>query len=374
MNAMRPLKIAMLTKHFNFRNGSTRVIHETAVRLVARGHQVHIFCNKRPDHYPDNPLLRHVPMVPLNSWSRMLSFDWNCRIRLRLESFDIVHGHGNTIEQDILTVQVCQKANLLARRLSLSGWDPHLFLERREFQNRKLKIIVTLSNQLRKNLHQIYGIPLDRIFTVPNGVDVERFHPALRLIHRERIRKEFGLSERHLAVLFVASGNFKNRGLQNLLTAFGRQSRADIKLFIIGGDKMGPYRSRVIGMGLKDRVIFLPFSNHLEEMYAAADALIFPSYHDTFGNVPLEAMASGLPVIVTEQCGVSELIINGEDGLILKNPEDIDTLSSLIERLMDPDIREHLGHWARKTAEGHGWDAVADKTLKLYNKISGQEL
>lgn len=363
------MKIAMLTKHFTFRNGSSRAVHEVATRLSSRGHEVHIFCNRRPDSYDGGPVLRHVPMWPLGSWGRVLSFDWGCRRRIGAERFDVVHGHGNTIAQDVVTVHICRKANRLARGLPLSRWDPHLYLEHRQFENGQLKRVIVFSEQLKRDLQHHYGIRPERVITIPNGVDADRFHPRFRSIHRERIRQEIGLSAQDLAVLFVASGNFENRGLPNLLSAVARRTVSHLKLIVVGGDRIGPYRDRARALKIEDRVIFLPFTERLEELHAGADALVFPSYYDTFGSVPLEAMASGLPVIVTGSCGMSELIADGVNGLILKDPADIGMLDTLLERLSDDDFRERLGRKARETAERQSWDAVAERTLKLYEEL-----
>jgi UDP-glucose:(heptosyl)LPS alpha-1,3-glucosyltransferase len=363
------MKIAMLTKHFTFRNGSSRAIHEVASRLSARGHDVHIFCNRRPDQYAGGPTLRHVPIWPMGSWSRVLSFDWGCRRRIGAERFDIVHGHGNTAVQDVVTVHICRKANRLARGLSLSRRDPHLFIERRQFENRRLKRIIVFSEQLKRDLHRHYGIPPDRVVTIPNGVDANRFHPRLRGVHRERVRKDLGLSDHDIAVLFVASGNFENRGLPNLLSAVSHRPDHRVKLIVVGGDRLGPYRDQARTLGIEDRVIFLPFTERLEELHTGADALVFPSYYDTFGSVPMEAMASGLPVVVTAWCGMSELITDGVDGLILKDPADVEALDAALMRLSDDSFREGLGRKARETAERQSWDAVAERTLKLYEEL-----
>jgi len=363
------MKIAMLTKHFNFRNGSSRSIHELAIRLTARGHQVHIFCNRRPNEYHSSPVLRHVSMLPLGSWARTLSFDRGCRRRIHAEPFDLVHGHGNSTEQDVVTVRICRKANRLARGLSLSRWDPHLWLESRQLANPRLKRIITLSEMVKQDLQRYYGIASGKIVTIPNGVDSDRFHPNLRSIHRERVRTDLGLSDRDFAVLFVASGNFINRGLLNVFSMMKQRPLIDMRLIVAGGDRAGLFRSRAREKGIEDRMVFLHFIERIEELHTGMDALIFPSYYDTFGNVPLEAMASGLPVIVTSQCGVSELIEHGRNGLILKHTEDLDEMAAALTTLKDPGVRDRIGREARATAERYSWDAVAERTLQVYTEL-----
>jgi UDP-glucose:(heptosyl)LPS alpha-1,3-glucosyltransferase len=363
------MKIAMLTKHFNFRNGSSRSVHEVAVRLTALGHEVHIFCNRRPNAYPPTPVLRHVSMLPLGSWARTWTFDRGCRRKIHAEPFDVVHGHGNTVEQDVVTVRICRKANRLARGLSLSRWDPHLWLEARQLSNPRLKRIITLSEMVKQDLQRYYGIASGRIVTIPNGVDAVRFHPNLRSVHRNRVRTDLGLSREDFAVLFIASGNYINRGLLNVFLMMKQHPVNGMKLVVAGGDRPGLFRGRAREQGIEDRMIFLPFMDRIEELHSGMDALIFPSYYDTFGNVPLEAMASGLPVIVTAQCGVSELITPGQDGLILKHTEDPDGMAAALGALKDAELRERIGRAARATAERYNWDSVAERTLEVYAEL-----
>jgi UDP-glucose:(heptosyl)LPS alpha-1,3-glucosyltransferase len=222
---------------------------------------------------------------------------------------------------------------------------------------------------VKRDVHGYYGIPLNRIVVIPGGVDTARFHPGLRPAHRARVRSEMGLSEDDLSVLFVASGNFVKRGLLNLFSAVQRRPVSRLKIVIIGGDRLGPYRDRARALGIAGRLIFLPFAERLEELHAGADGLIFPSYYETFGIVPLEAMASGLPVIVTAQCGVSELITDGRDGWVLKHSEDIEGIASALAALEDPALRERMGRAARVTAERYRWDVVAEKTMRVYEEI-----
>ena len=96
---------------------------------------------------------------------------------------------------------------------------------------------------------------------------------------------------------------------------------------------------------------------------------LFPSYYDVFPLVPLEAMACGLPVIVSAQAGISEIITDGKDGFVLKDPEDVGTFAGLLRALVNPELRDRLGEAARKTALRHTWDTVAERTMAEYEKI-----
>ncbi|MBI3610827.1 MAG: glycosyltransferase family 4 protein [Nitrospirae bacterium] len=361
------MKIAMLTKHFNFRNGSSRVIHEISERLSVRGHEVHIFCNKRPDSYTGTAILRHLPMLPFGSWSRVLSFSIGCSLSVQRTLFDIVHGHGNSRHQDLATVHVCRQANLLARGRPLSRWDPHLWLERRQFEAPGLLRIITPSEMVKRDLHRHYQIPLDRMVVIPNGVDPDRFHPDVRLRYREEMRKKHGIHDGELIVLCVASGNFVNRGILNLYAALRRLEDPRLRVMIIGGDRLGRFQRAADE--LRSRLVFVPFTEMIERYYGAGDALVFPSYYDTFGQVVLEAMACGLPVVVSARAGASEIVTDGKDGLTLKDPEDAAALAERLRLLADPALRERLGRAARQTALRYGWDEATNKTFAEYEHL-----
>jgi UDP-glucose:(heptosyl)LPS alpha-1,3-glucosyltransferase len=242
-------------------------------------------------------------------------------------------------------------------------------MESRQLTSPRLKRIITLSEMVKQDIQRHYGIASGKIVTIPNGVDPVRFHPNIRSVHRDRVRNELGLLEKDFAVLFVASGNFINRGLLNVFEMMKQRPLSGMKLVVAGGDRPGMFRSRAREQGIEDRLIFLPFIERIEELHGGMDALIFPSYYDTFGNVPLEAMASGLPVIVTAQCGVSELIVHGRNGLVLKHTEDLDGMAAALMTLKDAGMRERIGREARATSERYSWESVTEQTLQVYTEL-----
>jgi UDP-glucose:(heptosyl)LPS alpha-1,3-glucosyltransferase len=124
-------------------------------------------------------------------------------------------------------------------------------------------------------------------------------------------------------------------------------------------------------------VFFLPPRADVQFYYAAADAYVGPSIEDAFALPPAEAMACGLPVIVSRQAGVSEWVTPGVDGLILEDPKDADELSKLIRSLVnDPLLCLRLGENAATTARQYTWarNAAAIKSfLELAIHREGKE-
>ena len=133
---------------------------------------------------------------------------------------------------------------------------------------------------------------------------------------------------------------------------------------------MASYLPLIDLSGLTHRVHFLPLRKDVEFYYAAADAYVGPSLEDAFAMPPLEAMACGLPVIVSSHAGVSEIVTHETDGLILKDPEDAGALATMIRLLhSDSALRERLGENASRTALQYTWDRNAHELRQIFEQI-----
>ena len=169
--------------------------------------------------------------------------------------------------------------------------------------------------------------------------------------------------------------DWKNKGLPCLLEAVAKLAQPCARLLVVGRDNVEPYRGALTRLHLEDRVTFLPLRPDVEFYYAAADIYTGPSLEDAFALPPFEAMACGVPSIVSRQAGVSEIITHGVDGFVLEDPRDSDKLAELIALLYnDPGLRQRIGEAAATTAQQYTWDrnaeelrAIIDETLRTRN-------
>jgi glycosyltransferase involved in cell wall biosynthesis len=194
------------------------------------------------------------------------------------------------------------------------------------------------------------GIPRDQLRILPRGLDSHLFHPSRRAPGFWKAR---GLAEGELGMLFVGRIS-KEKNLDLIVTAIGRLANAQFRvrpLFV--GD--GPYMSEMKKL-LPDAI----FTGYLDGedlacAYASAHFFVFPSTTDTFGNVILEAQASGLPVIVSDIGGPRDLVEHGTDGLITKG-HDAGELTEAIRTLAnDSTLRLNMGKAARARVESRNW-------------------
>ncbi|MHB8753362.1 MAG: glycosyltransferase family 4 protein [Candidatus Acidiferrales bacterium] len=161
-------------------------------------------------------------------------------------------------------------------------------------------------------------------------------------------------------VLLIVGNDWMKKGLFCLLRAAVLLQRSNLRIAVAGKDELSPFRSLLEQQGLASAVQFFPVRPDPELYYAAADMYVGPSLEDAFALPPLEAMACGVPAIVSRQAGVSEVITHGVDGYILENAEDYKTLAELILGLCeDAPLRQRVGEKAAETARQYTWDRSA---------------
>jgi UDP-glucose:(heptosyl)LPS alpha-1,3-glucosyltransferase len=170
--------------------------------------------------------------------------------------------------------------------------------------------VLAISRAGCEEIARLYGVPASRQSVVYNGVDLERFHPKLRDTHRAAARAEAGVSAAAWMLLFVGSG-FERKGLDVAIRALVAFDDAASRLLVIGRGDAAPYRRLAAEAGVDDRVVWLGVRPDIERWYAAADVLVLPTRYEPFGNVHLEALASGLPVVTSRRAGGAEVLDAG---------------------------------------------------------------
>lgn len=207
------------------------------------------------------------------------------------------------------------------------------------------------------------------VHVIPNAVDLDTFNPVARQKRRGEVRRQMGFAEKDFVLLLVGN-DWKKKGLIYLLQAAARCPDLPLKVLVAGGDHPAPYEIALARLGLTGRVRFAQPSADVVQFYAAADAYVGPSLHDSFALPPAEAMACGLPVITSASNGGSEMITDAADGFVLQDPKDVDTLAGMIRRLAScPDLRLRLGENAARTAQQYRWERNARQTQELLEAV-----
>jgi UDP-glucose:(heptosyl)LPS alpha-1,3-glucosyltransferase len=226
--------------------------------------------------------------------------------------------------------------------------------------------ILPVSNLVRKELLNVYDIPECRMQVIHPGVSMGRFKGGRGEEWRSEIRQRHGLAPADLVVLFVGM-NFEVKGLETVLKGIAQVAgERRPKLVIIGKGDSGRYLRMAAELGIRKQVVFAGIANEVEKYYHASDIFVLPSLFDTFGLVVLEAMAAGLPVIVSEKVGAADLVQDGVNGFVLKAGGASSDLAQTFKRLENKETRLEAGKRAQETALLYSWDRTASQTAELY--------
>jgi len=287
---------------------------------------------------------------------------------VRYGRWDVVQSHERTLGQDIYRAgEGCHCAYLAALGRPGGRRIYHaltLALERRVFA--RTPRIVAIAARGRHEIQRWYKVPDGRLSVIYNGVDLERFHPAHRARYREPARREVGLDTRTFAILFVGSG-FMRKGLATAIEGLRLVGDASVHLLVIGKGARAPYEPLASRQGIGERIRWLGARADTERWYAAADAVVLPTRYEPFGNVHLESLASGVPVVTTSCAGGAELIRDGANGFVV-SALDPAAVARALDRIREapPDA---MAAAARRSAEPFTHAAQADQFARLYRAV-----
>jgi glycosyltransferase involved in cell wall biosynthesis len=198
----------------------------------------------------------------------------------------------------------------------------------------------------------------------PRGVDSALFNPAKR---SPAWRAQRGIADSEIVVAFVS----------RLVAEKGLNVVVDVMRGL--SDRHAAYRALIVGDGpergkLESSLPNATFEGHitgegLATAYASSDVFLFPSETETFGNVTLEALSSGLPAVVANATGSNALVTDSVNGFLVEPRNSTAFLDRVEQLVSDAELRARMGTEARKSAESYDWSAVLDQIAGYYEEI-----
>jgi glycosyltransferase involved in cell wall biosynthesis len=369
--------------------GPIRSVHALCRALVDRGHDVSVFTTdvdgpQNLDVPKDRPVDRDGVAVSYfhSGIGRRLYWAPGMKraAQAGLAQFDILHLHSVFLWPTNMAARVaCRKKvpYIVAPRGMLVG----SLIERKSripktvwlnlFEKRTLRkaaAIHVTSIEEKKEIER-FGWEIPKIFVLPNGVDATRVEERACADTMEAI----GWARAY--VLFVGRLNWK-KGLDRLVAAMSWAEGLD--LIIAGNDEEG-YRKELERLAergnVQNRIKYMDevTAGERDCLMANAIALVLPSYSENFGNVVLEAMRVGCPVVVTKEVGTAELVRESGAGLVVSgDPGDI---GREITRLAGDEVgRKRMGESGRRAAELYAWPKIAEEMEREYQRILDDRL
>lgn len=215
---------------------------------------------------------------------------------------------------------------------------------------------------------------VSRLTYLGNGIDLERFHPRNRA-RRTEIRRGLGIADDRPVVGMVGRV-IREKGYLEYFAAAARVRAAHPDAVFLAIGPYEPWKADAIGgeeiaaFGLGDALRLLGHRDDVADLYAAMDVVVLPSHREGFPRSPMEAAATGLPVVVTDVRGCRETVIDGETGYLVpaRDPEGLGSAISAL--LADPLARDRMGGRGRKLAEERfDQRLVFDRVARAYETL-----
>jgi len=375
------MKIALINHHFLEHDGQGRVNLELAKFLGRNGHEVHLFGHKVDQELKNSPgIVAHILCSPVErpNLIKGMFFLGAVGCLLRGFHFDIIHSNGGVMSghHHVNTVHFVhswwRRSRFGAARegayLRFSTWL-NSWLEKKALS--RAHTIVAVSEKVRRELISYAGVPREKIKVIYNGVATGEFDPAQKKLSREKILPELNIPLNKFVILFAGDLRNDRKGLGSLLEALPALT-VDYHLIVLGSLEGSPFVEKAAQISVDDKISWAGFRKDINEFIQAADVFVYPTRTDSFPSVVMENLAGGTPVILSSStyCGSSEIIRDGKDGLMLKNPWDKAEIAAKINLIAaDRSLWSELSRNGRKLALSRSWKRMAAAYEQLYLSI-----
>lgn len=247
------------------------------------------------------------------------------------------------------------------------GTKVHIFLDR--FMYEKADCVVAVSEATKKYMIEVDKISKDHIKVIYLGFDFEKLNA--NSLERKSLRKEFKFEDDDFVIGYVA--NFAPRkGHLQLVTAFEEiiKKIPKAKLFLVGKGELQEVNEKVKEINLEDKICFAGWRQDIASCMSAMDLFIQPSLSEAFSQVLIESMGIGLPIIATDVGGASEVITNGENGILIE-PNNVESIvKNTIDLFYNNDFRPKMALAGQKSVrERFTVEKMVSKQIDLYQEL-----
>ncbi len=397
------MRVAVVTPFVDRQHGTERALAELLDRLSREhGCEIHLYAERVADLPMNSPASsptggsitwHRVPTLPgphLFKFLFWIAANMSMRWWHRLahgRRFDLVFSPGiNCLDADFIVVHALfrrlrelssepssqgrpsetQSVSPLRRLHRSAYYATVAAFERIVYANQKTRLAAV--SRRTADLIARYFNRTD-VSVIYNGIDNVQFSVPARLAHRQGARYRRNFSDKELVLLLIGN-DWRVKGLPTIFAAVAATRDLPLRLIVVGSDVAASFQHNAQQLGIADRCRWESPRADVIDFYAAADVYVSPSLEDSFGLPVAEAMACGLPVITSKFAGVSELIQNERDGIVLSDPANAAVLSDIFRGLYaNAAARATLGDAAAVTAQTWTWDRTAAETWQWLQSV-----
>ncbi|MCC7146150.1 MAG: glycosyltransferase family 4 protein [Phycisphaeraceae bacterium] len=414
------LKIAVVIERFHPQGGGCeRSTAQICRELAQRGHQVTVLAAVSSDEEWEGVKIRSMGKSWRMGAVRLLWFRrWVGRQLAGGEfavSLSVTSAVPATVVQPRAGIYRELHRRTVARRgsfLKRAGKQALLWMtikqrvllemEKRTLRDPAVKRLVAISRYMAQQIETHYGIKAERITRVPNAAEMPTLTAAERQEARQKLRQAFGLDDATTAFLFPAQDAWR-KGLEPLLEALVvLQGWKVPAVLLLAGDDSYPVFAEAAEMGVRDRIRFVGATQHMAELYAAADVTVLPTYYDPASKVVVESLLMGVPAITTAFDGSADWLEVGGDeeeetnnaaagnssvtgvlpgagfagvsrcGRVVADPSDAQALATAMAELTDPAKRKACTAGMSKLAVHLSMARHVDQLEQVFRQVGEQ--
>ena len=338
--------IVLLKSHFDTYGGLEKYSWRIAQIFAKKNFLVKILTTGKITPHFSHPNISFHSFSPLSwpSFYRLENFDYLCQQWIKENPSKIIFGMDrNSFQTHLRAGNGSHLAYLHSRNKSdsflhrsIRFFHPFhrkiLSMEKKAFENSKLKKLITNSHMVKKQILHYYSIDPKKIVVIHNGVEWQEMEKSFFLWKekKQNLLKKFSLPENVYHFLFIGNG-FLRKGLKPLLQACSLIKHLPFHLTVVGKEKN--FKNFIYlknRLRLQEKVTFFSQRSDIISFYQYADSLVIPSFYDPFANVTVEALAMGLFVVSSKTNGGHE-VLNEKNGVIIEDIYNIDSIKTSLE-------------------------------------------
>lgn len=334
------MKIAfLLFKYFPF-GGLQRDCLKIAEIVRDRGHEVWIYARSWQGDKPQGVHIVEIATRSITNQGKNCQYYRSVQEQLRTNPADCVIGFNKMPGLDFYYAADECYAERIKQRSFIYKILPrtrfNLAYEREVFASGKKTKLLMLTEFQIKAFKENYGTEDSRFVLLPPGAPKISLSESQRASVRKQVRDRYALKQDDIMLLQVGS-DFKRKGVDRSIRAIAslpQEIRKRVRFFVIGSDKEDAFKKLAGELEVAQQVTFMGGRKDVLDFMAAADLYLHPARKEAAGIVLVEALASGLPEIVTENCGYSTHIRDSEAGIVLANPFSQKSFNEALETLL----------------------------------------
>ncbi|EJS1737854.1 lipopolysaccharide glucosyltransferase I [Escherichia albertii] len=361
-----------LYKYFPF-GGLQRDFMRIASTVAARGHHVRVYTQSWEGDCPKAFELIRVPVKSHTNHGRNAEYYAWVQEHLkthpadRVVGFNKMPGLGVYFAADVCYAEKVAQEKGFFYRLT-SRYRHYAAFERATFEQGKSTKLMMLTDKQIADFQKHYQTEPERFQILPPGIYPDRKYSEQIPDSREIYRQKNGINEQQNLLLQVGS-DFVRKGVDRSIEALAslpESLRHNTLLFVVGQDKPRKFEALAEKLGVRSNVRFFSGRNDVSELMAAADLLLHPAYQEAAGIVLLEAIAAGLPVLVTSVCGYAHYIADANCGTVIAEPFCQEQLNEVLRKaLTQSPLRAAWAENARHYADTQDLYSLPEKAADI---------